>query len=125
MYTVVRAPYTVSLSTESEPCDGACRASASVDAFFDVEHPDVFVHVRNESVVLSQSMPASDVMLFSQSPVLSAQAGYSSLVSLYAGTGYWSRQTNMPAPLTDHKVCAMSSRVHPVGVMGFTQSYEL
>lgn len=79
-----------------------------MDAFFDVEHPDVFVHVRNQSVALSQALPTSDVMLSSQSPVLSAKAGYSSLGSLYAGTGYWSRETNMPAPLTDHKVSAHS-----------------
>lgn len=81
-----------------------CRALASVDSFFDLEHPEVFVHVRNESVPLASGTVASNVVLSSQSPAEAAVAGYSSLGSLYAGTGYWSREANMPAPLTDHKV---------------------
>ena len=75
-----------------------------MEAFLDVAHPDAFVHLRNESTALARDTPAPDILLSSLSPVLSSVAGYSSLGSLYAGTGYWSRETSMPAPLTDHKV---------------------
>ena len=80
------------------------RALTSVESFFDVHHPDVFVHLRNESVALAANTAASDIMLSIQSPVLGTAPGYSSLGSLAAGSGYWSRELDLPVSLVDHKV---------------------
>ena len=70
-------------------------------------HPDVFVHLRNASVPLALRTEPSDIMLSVKSPILGVAPGYNSLGSLAAGSGYWSREANMPAPLTDHKVPAL------------------
>lgn len=92
---------------------GLRRALTSVESFYDVPHPDVFVHLRNQSVPLAERTVAPDIMLSDKSPILGSAPGYDSLGSLAAGSGYWSREGILPAPLVDHKVRAQNDAVLP------------
>ena len=39
------------------------RALATVGSFYDIPHPDVFVHLRNATQELSSSVPQQDILL--------------------------------------------------------------
>ena len=40
-----------------------CRALSVVASFYDISHPDVFVHLRNATAELASSIPQADILL--------------------------------------------------------------
>lgn len=97
---------------------GACteRPIADMEVFYDVDHPAVFLHLKDPAAEAnSPAPPASKVLLQSSS---AAEAGFTSMGLLHAGSGYWAPEAVLPVPaLSDHAVVQLGNSLFIIGGM--------
>lgn len=103
------------LTCAASPCHVPDRRSpfADVEVFYDVEHPPVFLHLRDPTADDAPEPPASQVLLRSDA---TPQAGYAAAGLLHAGSGYWAPEQPLPVPsLADHSVVAVGNSLFILG----------
>lgn len=89
------------------------RPFADVEVFYDVDHPAVFLHLKDPSATDAAEPPASKVLLLSDA---SPQAGFSNAGLLHAGSGYWAAEERVPvSSLADHAAVAVGNSIFIIG----------
>ncbi|KAK9803074.1 hypothetical protein WJX73_007021 [Symbiochloris irregularis] len=109
VYVVGGTIYCASITNDTTCNSGAL---ASVEVYYDADHPSVYVHTRNPNQQIASVSNATQVLLL---PSTQKVPGYTNLGSVTSGGGYWIDTPEMPASLSDISVVSYGNNVYIIG----------
>ncbi|KAL4425842.1 hypothetical protein ABPG75_009858 [Micractinium tetrahymenae] len=100
-------------------CSAAAGAScperpiADAEVYLDIDHPAVFLHLRDPAVGSAPEPAASKVLLSSDA---TPKTGFTNMGLLHAGSGYWATEEPLPVrALADHAVVPAGNSLFILG----------